>query len=107
MEQFERNVLGRWTPCRFPIPQEILRVLAETHMELVLIHPFRNGNRRVPRLLSTLMGLQGELPLLNFRVLTGERKHAYFGAIQVGMDTRYAPMEKLFGEIIAKSLSAS
>ncbi|MGA6827315.1 Fic family protein [Nitrospira sp. NS4] len=26
-------------------------------MELVLIHPFREGNRRVARLLAVLMGL--------------------------------------------------
>jgi cell filamentation protein len=107
MQQFEQDVLNRWTPCRFPSRQEILRALAETHVELVLIHPFRDGNGRLARLLSTLMALQAGLPLLTFRVLTGEKKHAYVGAIQAGMDKHYAPMEQLFEEIIAQSLSAS
>ncbi|TAK86063.1 MAG: hypothetical protein EPO20_09750 [Betaproteobacteria bacterium] len=31
--------------------------LAETHVELVLIHPFREGNGRIARALSTLMAL--------------------------------------------------
>lgn len=107
MTKFEQDVLGRWTPCRFPTRQDILRALAETHVELVLIHPFRDGNGRLARLLSTLMALQAGLPLLNFHRLTGERKRAYFGAIQAGMNKDYAPMEKVFDEIIAESLSAS
>ncbi len=107
MQQFERDVLARLTPCRFPTSQEILRALAETHVELVLIHPFRDGNGRLARLLSTLMALQAELPLLHFHRLTGEKKRAYFDAIQAGMDKVYAPMEELFAEIIAESLSAS
>jgi cell filamentation protein len=107
MTQFEREVLGRWTPCRFPTRPEILQALAETHVELVLIHPFRDGNGRLTRLLSTLMALQAGLPLLDFRMLTGEQKKEYFTAIQAGLDKRYAPMETLFEEIIEQSLSAS
>ena len=100
-------MLARLTPCRFPTRQEIIRALAETHVELVLIHPFRDGNGRLGRLLSTLMALQAGLPLLHFHLLTGEKKEAYFAAIQAGMDKVYAPMEQLFAEIIAESLSAS
>lgn len=107
MQQFEQNVLGRLTPCRFPTRQEVLRALAETHVELVLIHPFRDGNGRLARLLFTLMALQADLPFLHFHRLTGEKKQAYFGAIQAGMDKVYGPMEQLFAEIISESLSAS
>lgn len=107
MKQFEREALGRSTPCRFPTRPEILRALAETHVELVLIHPFRDGNGRLARLLSTLMALQAGLPLLDFGALTGEKKKAYFAAIRAGLDQHYAPMEKLFEEIIEQSLSAS
>ncbi len=35
----------------------------EVHEELVLIHPFREGNGRVARLLSTLMAFQAGLPM--------------------------------------------
>ena len=39
MEQFERDVLARHTPCNFNEREEVVRALAETHVELVLIHP--------------------------------------------------------------------
>jgi len=49
------------------------------------------------------MALQAGLPLLDFAVITSEKKKEYFEAIQVGMDKNYRPMEKLFLTIIEKS----
>jgi hypothetical protein len=43
------------------------------HAELVLIHPFRDGNGRCARLLSTLMGVHAGLPLLLSPAFTGSR----------------------------------
>ena len=103
MTQFERAVLARNTPCNFKNQSEVIHALAETHIELVLIHPFREGNGRVARILSTLMALQAGLPLLDFRLLTHERKNEYYAAIQAGMDINYEPMEKLFSVIIERS----
>jgi cell filamentation protein len=107
MNQFEREVLSCWTPCRFPAREEITRAMAETHVELVLIHPFRDGNGRLARVVSTLMALQAGLPLLDFRVLAEEKKQAYVVAIHSGMEKRYDPMQRLFEEIIEQSLSAA
>ena len=45
----------------------IAAALAIVHAELILIHPFRDGNGRLARMLSTLMGLQARLPLWSFR----------------------------------------
>ncbi len=107
MEEFERNVLARHTPCRSEAREEIVRALAETHVELVLIHPFREGNGRVARILSTLMALQAGLPLLDFGLIAGGGKEPYFAAVQAGLDKNYIPMERLFAEIIVRSLTAS
>ena len=107
MDQFERDVLQRNTPCNFKDRADIIRALAETHAELVLIHPFREGNGRVARILSTLMALQAGLPLLDFGWIAGEKKEAYFAAVQAGLDRNYKPMERLFAEIIERSLPAS
>ena len=63
MEEFETG------PCRFDKIEKIARSLAVVHTELVLIHPFRDGNGRVARLLATLMALQGGLPPLDFSCL--------------------------------------
>jgi cell filamentation protein len=76
-------------------------------VELVLIHPFREGNGRLARILSTLMALQAGLPLLDFSLITGERKETYFAAVQAGLDKNYKPMEQLFTEIIERSLAVS
>ena len=107
MVEFERNVLARYTPCNFKGRPAIARALAEAHVELVLIHPFREGNGRVARILSILMALQAGLPLLNFSTIAEEKKQGYFAAVQAGLDKNYAPMERLFYEIIERSLASS
>lgn len=84
-----------------------MRALAETHVELVLIHPFREGNGRVARILSMLMALQAGLPLLDFSVIAEDKKQDYFAAVQAGLDRDYSPMERLFAEIIEQSLASS
>lgn len=53
------------------------------------------------------MALQAGLPLLDFSLIAGERKKEYFSAIQDGLDKNYGTMEKLFSEIIEKSLATS
>jgi cell filamentation protein len=107
MAGFERDILQRYTPCVFTDRVDIVLALAETHVELVLIHPFREGNGRVARVLSTLMALQAGLPLLAFGAITGNGTRAYVAAVQAGLDKNYKPMEQLFAEIIGRSLAAS
>ncbi len=85
MDEFERATLARFTPCNFQGRPDIARALAETHVELVLIHPFREGNGRVARILSILMALQAGMPLLNFSSIAEEKKQEYFAAVQAGM----------------------
>jgi cell filamentation protein len=100
---FEHEQLQRFTPCRFTKLGEIVQALAEVHVELMLIHPFREGNGRLGRLLSTLMALQAGLPPLDFGELAGERKEQYFSAVRAGLDRNYRPMEELFSAVIEKS----
>ena len=52
---------------------------------MVLIHPFREGNGRVDRMLSILMVLQAGLPPLDFRDIVGRKKKEYILAVQAGM----------------------
>ena len=104
MRDYQKRVLARRTPCRFQRREEVLEALGEAHVELVLIHPFRDGNGRVARALSTVMALQAGLPLLDFRSLTGTRRAGYFAAIQAGLDRNYGPMAGIFEELIGRSL---
>lgn len=107
MHQLERDVLARDTPCRFASRAEIVRALAQAHVELVLIHPFREGNGRLARVLSTLMALQAGLPLLDFSPMAGRGTKRYFAAIQAGLDRDYAPMERIFSSIIGRNPGGS
>jgi Fic/DOC family len=58
MADFEEGPLRRHTPCRPTSIDGLAAALAEVHVELVLIHPFREGNGRAARILAVLMGLQ-------------------------------------------------
>ncbi len=107
MAEFERDALARCTPCKFETTEEIVSALAETHVELVLIHPFREGNGRISRVLSTLMALQAGLPLLDFSTIAGEKRESYFAAVRAGLDRNYRPMEKIFSEVIERSVAGS
>ncbi len=107
MKQFEKNQLAKYTPCIFKNQIEAIKALAAVHTELLLIHPFRDGNGRVARLLSTLMALQAGMPILDFSLISNYKQQEYITAVQAGLDRNYQPMETLFLEIIEKSISAS
>ena len=101
MSELEKDFLHKHTPCNFKAMERVIQALAEVHVELVLIHPFREGNGRVARILSTLMAFQAGLPMLIFKDITGGKRKLYFSAVNSGMNRDYRPMEKLFEQIIA------
>src|SRR3989304_5157236 len=107
MEEFEKVPLRKYTPCKFKSLERTVQALAEVHVELVLIHPFREGNGRVARILSTLMTSQAGLPVLNFKDITGRKRKEYFVAINNGLNRDYRLMERLFEKIIEQSIAVS
>lgn len=104
MREFERGPLREFTPCRFAGLEAQAHALAVVHTELVLIHPFREGNGRCSRLLAVLMGLQAGLPALDFSGVQGEEKRRYIAAVQAGLDRDYALMTAVFARIIKRTL---
>lgn len=104
MGDFEKNILQKFTPCQYNSIEEIITALAMVHTELVLIHPFREGNGRLARLLSILMCWQARLPTLDFGGVTGKKKQEYFAAVRAGMDHDYKPMEEMFRAIVNRTL---
>lgn len=106
LHQLETGPLAEFTPCRFNDMDTLVQALAAVHTELVLIHPFREGNGRIARMLAVFMGLQAGLPPLNFEGIRGANKQAYFTAVQAGMNYNYQPMEQVFRAVIARTLGA-
>jgi cell filamentation protein len=103
MIEFEKGPLREYTPCRFTEMSEIARAIAVVHTELLLIHPFREGNGRVTRLLAVLMALQAGLPPLDFGNIKGRKRQEYFRAVQAGLDRDYKPMEEVFSAVIRRT----
>ena len=104
MEELEKGPLREFTPCRFDTIERTAKALAVVHVELLLIHPFRDGNGRVGRLLAILMALQSGLPPLNFGGLKGRKRQEYFAAVRAGLDRDYKPMEEIFSAVIRKTI---
>lgn len=106
MRAFERGPLREFTPCRFTDTTQQARALAVVHAELILIHPFREGNGRCSRLLAVLMGLQARLPALDFGGIRGVEKRRYIAAIHAALDRDYAPMTGVFRRVIARTMKS-
>jgi cell filamentation protein len=107
MAGLERGPLGQYTPCRFNSDHDVVRALAIVHTELMLIHPFREGNGRAGRLLAILMGLQAKLPPLDFTEIKGKKRQVYFGAVRAGVGRDYKPMEQFFNDVVHKTRRAA
>src|SRR5450830_1977610 len=103
MAELERGALAEFTPCRPSTDAQVARALAVVHAELILVHPFREGNGRVARLLAVLMGLQAGLPPLDFSPLEGRGNARYIAGIHAAVGRDYAPLAETFLRVIART----
>lgn len=91
---FERDFLSKWTPCTDLDPETLIQAIAEVHVEFILIHPFREGNGRIARLVADVMAFQAGFETIDYTVWD-EDKEIYIGAIHAGLAGEYGPMEGL------------
>ena len=103
MKIFGSEVLRRHTPCGRAGAETIARSLAVVHAELILIHPFRDGNGRLARLLAVLMAAQAGVLSMRLSPLAGAGKRTYVQAIHAAMSRDYAPLESLFAFAIEQT----
>ena len=93
LQAFEKQCLAKWTPCDRLPPDELTHAIAVTHVELILIHPFREGNGRLSRLLADVMAVQAGHEPLDYSSWE-QNKVAYVGAIHAGISGNYSPMHQ-------------
>lgn len=103
MAELARGLLTRYTPCRPAPDAQLAAALATMHAELILIHPFREGNGRIARLLAMLMGLQAGLPPLDFSPLDGRGNARYIAGIHAAVGRDYTPLAEIFLRVIART----
>jgi len=103
MAVFSDTVLKRHTPCKGMKRSQLAIALAEVHVELLLIHPFRDGNGRAARLLADLMAREAGWPWLSYRSIQGKGQKRYLAAIKAGLGRNYKPMREVFSRILAAS----
>ena len=76
----------------------LVEAIAVVHDELIPIHPFREGNGRLSRLLANVMALQADRQVLDY-TRWDERRIDYFAEIQAGL-TDYEPMKRLIRQAL-------
>lgn len=103
MQELEDKYLAKYTPCHFS-GDELAHAIAVIHVELILIHPFREGNGRTARLLADLMAMQAKKPPLNFSLIDQTKDNnsftQYITAIHTGLDGNYEPMQNIFKKLL-------
>ena len=103
MKDLEKNELKMYTPCRTTDVKELALALAVVHIEFILIHPFREGNGRLARMMAYIMGLQAGYPPLNFESIDDKdaiTHKEYIAAIHKGLSKDYSAMQEIFERII-------
>ncbi len=93
--------LAVYTPCNKMSVETLADALAKVHIEYILVHPFRDGNGRLSRLLANIMTLQADFPMLDFSYIDNN-KSDYFLAIRAGLDN-VKPMKEMFKQVLYDS----
>ncbi|WP_225758754.1 Fic family protein [Leclercia sp. Marseille-Q4284] len=96
---FEKQYLSRSGELKNLTRPELVSYLAECHVEFILIHPFREGNGRLSRLLFDMLSVLAGKGVLDYS-LWDEHKLFYFKAIQAGVSGNYRPMMQLVSDIL-------
>jgi len=105
MKDFEAGLLADKTPCLQGRPDRVFNDVAEVHAEILLIHPFREGNGRLARWLAELMILQAGLPLPVYH-FTGrgsvKERTRYLNAVKRGYVKDYQPLADFFADAVER-----
>lgn len=108
MAWLEDELLSKLTPCKSASLEIVAEQVASVHAELLLVHPFREGNGRLARWLADLMFLQAgyPMPLYDFSGKGSlKRKQDYLSAVTAGYGQDYVPLTIFFRECVTARLA--
>lgn len=83
---------------------EVISLLAWFQHRFVWVHPFKDYNGRVARLLTNLLALNFGLPALEIKAETGQDRQRYIKAMKVADLNDYPKLEQLIANALKESL---
>ena len=110
MRVLEKGLLARCTPCGPGPLATVANQIAQVHADLLLIHPFREGNGRLARWVSDLMALQAGLPTPDYGFAgkgSPARRAEYLAAVRKGYLADYEPLAAFFVAAFERRLRPS
>lgn len=105
MLYLESTLLQTHTPCPAEPVEQVARRMAEVHAELLLIHPFREGNGRLARWIADIMAIQSGAALPQY-LFSGRGSKAervrYLQAVVSGYAQHYELLTDFFVDAIER-----
>lgn len=83
---------------------EVTSLLAWFQHRFVWIHPFKDYNGRVARLLTNLLALNLNLPIISIKAETGKDRERYIKALKSADNYDYSELERLIADALKESL---
>lgn len=98
--EFEQTYLVQFKSLPEMEIEALVLHLAATHVEFILIHPFREGNGRLSRLLMNAQLIRAGFDLMDYQRWDDNREF-YFKAIQAGVAGDYSHIARLVRDSLA------
>ncbi|HEY9819040.1 MAG TPA: Fic family protein, partial [Candidatus Obscuribacterales bacterium] len=102
VDQFEADYLLNLETLSDLTKEKLVKHLARSHVEFTQIHPFREGNGRISRLLMDVMVAMAGREPLDYTLFT-ENQEFYFKSIQAGATDDYQHIERLINDTLERS----
>ena len=84
--------------------KEVVSLTAWTQHRFVWIHPFNDYNGRTARLLTNLIFLKLELPLLEIKVESKKDRECYIKAMRLADKNNYSLLEEIISSALREAL---
>jgi len=101
LEDFNKSLLNNSSELESLDKEELVDYLAKVHVEFILIHPFREGNGRLSRLLIDVLAYKAGYQTLDYS-LWDENKDFYFKSIQAGVIGDFQHIKRLVRDVLVK-----
>jgi cell filamentation protein len=99
VKKYEQDFLISYLKLTELEREELISYLAKSHVEFILIHPFREGNGRLSRLLLDVMATHAGYGPLDYSVWDANKDY-YFKSIQAGHAGDYHHIERLVRDVL-------